>query len=72
MLASPNMLQLLSTACHWYMDGMFKVVGKPFTQLYSIHMFVKADDDSVKQLPLLFILMNRRRWWITAPFFVNY
>ena len=37
-----EMLQLLAKAKVWYIDGTFKVVKEPFTQLLSIHAFVKS------------------------------
>ncbi|KAL5010801.1 hypothetical protein ScPMuIL_013106 [Solemya velum] len=53
-------LQLLSNAKTWYMDGTFRVVNKPWTQLFSIHAFVKSGH-SMKQIPLLFMLMSGKR-----------
>ncbi len=38
----------------------FKVIKAPFTQLYSIHAFVKQNGD-VKQVPLVFVLMSGKR-----------
>ena len=55
------MLGLLNKACELYVDGTFKVVGKPFVRLWSIHAFFKSESgDSVKQEPLMFILISRR------------
>ena len=54
------MLSLLQDCKNWYLDGTFHVVKPPFTQLYSIHGFVKSGD-SVKQLPLVFILMSGKK-----------
>ena len=36
------------------------VVREPFTQLWSLHAFVRSGDDT-KQVPLLFIVVSRRR-----------
>ena len=58
--ATDNMLQLLSRAKTWYMDGTFKMVKAPFTQLYSIHAFLQKEGD-IKQVPLLFALMSSRK-----------
>ena len=54
-------LQLLSRARCWYVDGTFNVVKPPFTQLWSIHAFVRADQ-AIKQVPLAFVLMSSRRF----------
>lgn len=58
--ATPAQLHILSQCKHWYMDATFKVVRKPFYQLFSIHGFIKSGD-SVKQVPLLFCLMSSRK-----------
>lgn len=54
------MLDLLSGARRWYMDGTFKVVCEPFKQLFMIHAFLRKGT-SVKQPPLLFVLMSGKR-----------
>ena len=58
--ATPTQLALLAKAKTWYMDATFKVVKEPFYQLFSIHAFVKHDNNC-KQVPLVFVLMSRRR-----------
>ena len=60
MFATPSQLSLLAKAKTWYMDATFKVVKSPFTQLFSIHAFVKQDED-IKQLPLAYALMSEKR-----------
>ena len=51
------MISILSQAKNWYTDVTFKVVHKPFTQLFSVHVFVKSGE-SVKQIPLIFAIMS--------------
>ena len=58
--ATPSQLNLLAKAKTWYMDATFKVVKSPSTQLFSIHAFVKQDED-IKQLPLAYALMSGKR-----------
>ena len=41
------------------MDGTFKLLCKPFIQLFSIHVFARKSDEAI-QLLLLFCLMTRR------------
>jgi len=60
LFASDNMLHILATAKVWYIDGTFKLVKHLFTQLLSIHAFVRQGEDS-KQVPLLFCLMSGKR-----------
>ena len=57
---TPNQLKLLQQAKRWYLDGKFRVVRKPFGQLFSIHAFLRQGDNT-KQVPLLYVLMSKRR-----------
>ena len=59
-LYTDRQLQLLQQAHTWYVDGTFHVVRRPFVQLWSIHAFVRVDN-AVKQVPIAFVLMSRRR-----------
>ena len=59
-LCTENQLRLLAKARTWYVDGTFHVVKRPFTQLWSIHAFVRVNE-TMKQLPLMFCLMSARR-----------
>ena len=49
LLATRVQLKLLKTAKVWYVDGTFKIVEKPFHQLFSLHAFVKKkkNDEAV-------------------------
>jgi len=60
LFATDQQLSRLADAKRWYCDGTFHVVNDPFCQLFSIHAFMKKDG-VVKQMPLLFALMSRRR-----------
>ena len=57
LFATAHQLELLKKSRRWYLDGIFKVVKAPFTQLMSIHAFIKQGDTQ-KQLPLAFVLMS--------------
>ena len=53
------LLSLLKQAKTWYVDATFKAVQDPFKQMWSIHAFIRQNE-STKQVPLLFVLMSRR------------
>jgi len=58
--ATDAQLEFLTYVKTWYVDATFKVIKQPFTQLFSIHAFVKKDGE-LMQTPLAFIVMSRRR-----------
>jgi hypothetical protein len=66
MFATDDMLSLLSKAKTWYMDGTFKLVKKPFTQMFSIHAFVKGDDETAKQVPLVLMSGKGRKDYVAV------
>ena len=51
------MIDILSQAKHWFIEGTFKIVRQPSTQLLSVHAFIKCDDN-LKQIPLMFVVMS--------------
>ncbi|XP_050393171.1 uncharacterized protein LOC126826808 isoform X1 [Patella vulgata] len=55
--ATEDQLRLLAKAKTWYMDATFRVINKPYSQLFSIHAFVKAGE-TTKQVPLVFCVMS--------------
>lgn len=59
-LATEQQLGLLAKAEGWYMDGTFKLCRHPFTQLFSINVFVRRED-CVKHVPVLFVIMSGRK-----------
>ena len=58
--ATDAQLEFLTNVKTWYVDATFKVIKQPFTQLFSIHVFVKKDG-KLMQTPLAFIVMSPRR-----------
>ena len=42
-----------------YMDGIFSVLRHPYTQLWSVHIFVR-DGEKMKQVPCVFVVMSGR------------
>ena len=52
-----DMLGLLGQCKTWYVDSTFKVVKSPFTQLFSIHGFIRSGN-CIKQVPMVFVIMS--------------
>ena len=53
-------LTQLAASTSWYVDGMLKLLSRPFQQLLSINAFVRSGD-CAKQVPLVFVMMSGRR-----------
>ena len=45
MFTTDAQLEFLTNVKTWYVDATFKVIKQPFTQLFSIHAFVKQDGE---------------------------
>jgi len=60
LFATDDQLTVLKKAQRWFVNGTFKIVKEPFTQLLTIHAFITANN-STKMVPLAFVLMSRRR-----------
>ena len=58
--ATAEQLVHLHKAKTWYIDGTFKLVRHPFTQLLTINAFVRKEQDT-KQVPLVFVLMSGKK-----------
>jgi len=58
--ANDQQVALLSKAKTWYVDATFRVVNTPFTQLFSVHGYVKSGG-SVKQVPLAMVVMSGKK-----------
>ena len=58
--ASDRQLEVLGKSKTWYIDGTFKLCRHPFSQLLTVNAFV-TNDDHVKQVPLVFIIMSGRK-----------
>ena len=54
-------LEIMSTSKVWYLDGTFRIINRPFQQLFGIHCFVKSGDH-IKQFPVCFVFMTNRRY----------
>ncbi|CAD5126557.1 DgyrCDS14653 [Dimorphilus gyrociliatus] len=58
--STSKQLSLLAVSKVWYLDGTFKIVKDPFTQLFSFHSFLKKEGE-LKQVPLLYAFMSSKK-----------
>ena len=59
-LGSWTMCRLMKDGDYLFCDGTYKLIRKPFLQLWSIHVFT-GGVGNIKQVPVCFILMSRKR-----------
>ena len=53
-------MEYLKKAKSWYVDGTFKIIKDPFSQLLTIHTTVMYNNKTTS-IPIAFTLMSRRR-----------
>ena len=54
-------VEIMSNAKVWYLDGTFRIINRPFHQLFGIHCFVKSGQ-CTKQFPVCFVFITHRRY----------
>ena len=59
LFATDKMIDIFHPAKNWFIDATFKIVQHPFSQLLSIHAFIKSDN-SLKQVSLMFCSYVRK------------
>ena len=54
------MANLLAKAKSWFIESTFKIVSKPFSQMFSIYAFICSGNSS-KQVLLAYVLMSGKQ-----------
>lgn len=60
LLYTDHQLELLGKAKTWYMDATFRVVNRPWMQLFTINSFIRSGTH-MKQVPLMYCFMSSKR-----------
>ncbi|XP_065942058.1 uncharacterized protein [Magallana gigas] len=60
LLYTDHQLELLGNAKTWYMDATFRVVNRPWVQLFTINSFIRSGTH-MKQVPLMYCFMSSKR-----------
>lgn len=55
-----HQLELLANAKTWFMDATFRVVNRPWLQLFTINSFIRSGTH-MKQVPLMYCFMSSKR-----------
>lgn len=55
-----HQLELLAIAKTWFMDATFRVVNRPWLQLFTINSFIRSGTH-MKQVPLMYCFMSSKR-----------
>lgn len=58
--ATSQQLHLLSHSKSWYVNATFKLCRQPFSQLFTVNVFIKSNDYT-KQVSLVFVLMSGKK-----------
>lgn len=55
-----HQLELLANAKTWFMDATFRVVNRPWLQLFTINSFIRSGTH-MKQVPFMYCFMSSKR-----------
>lgn len=59
--ASPKVKKVLSNSNHVFLDGTFKCISPPFTQLYTVHVDLNSTNDSNSILSYVYALLPNKK-----------